>query len=151
MNKQPKFSIFWYRWFLFVIIGVMLFGISMVIIPSLILKLFSLLIYSNSNTIESEFSLEAVKYIELVHGVLGAVMFGWGTLLLVILIGPFKNGSIDGWYYLATSVIAWFVPDTLFSLWKGFWQNAILNSILLSLLTLPLIATYNAFIKQRKQ
>ena len=25
------------------------------------------------------------------------------------------------------TVAAWFIPDTTFSLWSGFWQNAVLN------------------------
>jgi len=148
-SKYYKIPVFWYRWLLLVSIGVMIFGFSMVVMPGLITKFFSLIIYSKSDLIQSEFNQAAVKYIELTHGVLGAVMFGWSTLLLMIIIGPFRQGNIEGWYYLSISVIAWFVPDTLFSLWKGFWQNAILNSLLGLFLILPLLGTYKAFKKNK--
>jgi hypothetical protein len=150
-TKFHKIPVFWYRWLLLVSIGIMIFGLSMVVMPGLIMKFFSFIVYSKSDLIQSEFNVTAVKYIELTHGVLGAVMFGWSILLLMIIIGPFRNGNIEGWYYLTVSIIAWFVPDTLFSLWKGFWQNAILNSLLGLFLVLPLLGTYKAFKKHNKQ
>jgi hypothetical protein len=40
------------------------------------------------------------------------------------------NGSVlFSWRWLIVSLplVAWFIPDTAFSLWSGFRQNAVLN------------------------
>ncbi len=91
------------------------------------------------------FGTEAVAYISLVHAVLGAVMFGWGLALLFVVRGPFALGAKEGWRIVALSVAAWFIPDTAFSLWSGFWQNAVLNAVFLALFATPLAATYRVF------
>ena len=56
-----------------------------------------------------------------------AVMFGWGVAFLLVLFGPFRRGSVQAWRTLVISLLAWFIPDTLYSLSVGFWQNALLN------------------------
>ena len=86
-----------------------------------------------------------MAYITVVHGVLGAVMFGWGMSLLLVLLRFFQQGRREGWLILSASVTAWFVPDTLFSLWTGFWQNAVLNLVFALLFAIPLVATYGVF------
>jgi hypothetical protein len=149
MSNTHAISPIWFRWLSLVVLGVMAFGISMILAPELIKKLFSLLVYSAPGAIDAQFSPAAVEYITLVHGVLGAVMFGWGTVLLLVLYGPFRRGSREGWHMLAVSVAVWFVPDTLFSLWTGFWQNAVLNAALALLFAIPLAATYRAFKNER--
>ncbi len=83
-------------------------------------------------------------YIALAHGVLGAVMVGWGAVLLIVLIGPFRRGTREGWLIVAVSVAAWFVPDTALSLATGFWQNAVLNVVVAVLFAVPLAATWSA-------
>ena len=145
MKTPAKVPVFWFRWLLVVIVGVMLFGISMIMSPHLISQFFSLLFYASANGIESQFGTAAVAYITLIHGVLGAVMFGWGMSLLLVLLRLFQRGSREGWLILSVSVTVWFVPDTLFSLWTGFWQNAVLNLLFALLFAIPLVATYGLF------
>jgi hypothetical protein len=140
----PQGCLIWWRWLVVVTLGVMIFSISMVLMPSLIQQFFSLLFYSSSQHI-STFSEPAVAYITFVQGILGAVMFGWGVALLFVLFGSFRRGKIEGWLTLAISLSAWFVPDTVFSLWCGFWQNAVLNLIFAVLFAIPLATTYKAF------
>ena len=147
MQNPPQFF-FWWRWLIVATIGVMLVGISMVVAPAITRQLFGLLLFSSSESL-STFGAPAVAYITLVHGVLGAVMFGWGVALLFVLLGPFRRGSREGWLTLAVSVLAWFVPDTAFSLWSGFWQNAALNVVFAVLFAVPLGATYHAFKEKR--
>jgi hypothetical protein len=120
----------------------------MVFVPALIQQFFGLLLYSSPDALAG-FGAPAVAYISLLHGVLGAVMFGWGIALLFILFGAFRSGAQEGWRALAVSVAAWFVPDTLFSLRSGFWQNALLNSLFAVLFAVPLAATYRAFHERR--
>lgn len=148
MNTGTMRTLFWWRWLVVVTIGVMLFGISMVLAPGLVLQAFSLLFYSSLQHISS-FGEPAVAYITLSHGVLGAVMFGWGAALIYVLFGSFRGGNMQGWQTLTISLSAWFVPDTLFSLWTGFWQNAVLNLVFAVLFAIPLAATYKAFRMKR--
>jgi len=133
-------SLFWWRWLVVVTAGVLLFGLSMVVAPGFTLRAFGLLYFFSAQKIAA-FGEPAVSYIVLMHGVLGAVMFGWGVALLVVLLGPFRRGSSEAWLTLSLSLTAWFVPDTAFSLWSGFWQNALLNAVFAVLYAVPLVAT----------
>lgn len=135
----------WYRWLHVALIAVMLFGISTVLFPGLIKQLFSALIYSDAGAIGTSFSESANRYIVLVHAVLGSVMFGWGAAMLLALRGPFSRGEKEGWLLITVSLAAWYIPDTVFSLYTGFWQNAVLNTSLVILLAVPLAASCRHF------
>jgi hypothetical protein len=143
MRDSPHF-LFWWIWLIVITSGVLLFGVSMFVAPGLTRQSFGLLLFSSSASIDS-FGKPAVAYIALVHGVLGAVMCGWGVALLCVLLGPFRRGAKESWHTLVISLLAWFVPDTAFSLWSGFWQNALLNAALAALFAVPLAASYRAF------
>ena len=117
----------------------MLFGLILVIIPGFGLQGFSLLIYSSTAHLDT-YGPEAGAYISLLHAVLGAVMFGWGVLLMFLVRGPIRKGSRDAWNMFAVSLAAWFVPDTAYSLLSGFWQNAALNTGFALMLAIPLAA-----------
>ncbi|MGD1941778.1 MAG: hypothetical protein ACFB0G_10740 [Leptolyngbyaceae cyanobacterium] len=129
---------FWWRWLVLVSLGVLIFGLILVLLPDFTLKGFSLMIYSSAARI-SEFGEPAVSYIRLVHAVLGAVMVGWGAALLLVLFGTFRENPSIGWETVTGSVLAWFIPDTTFSLLSGFWQNATLNAVFIVLFAIPLI------------
>ncbi|MGD0858235.1 MAG: hypothetical protein ABR912_02840 [Terracidiphilus sp.] len=144
MKDSPRF-LFWWSWLLVVTSGVLLFGIAMFAAPELTRQSFGLLLFSSSASIDN-FGGPAVAYIALVHGVLGAVMCGWSAALLFVLLGPFRRGSKESWRTLFISLLAWFVPDTVFSLWSGFWQNAVLNAVLAALFAMPLAATHRTFV-----
>lgn len=141
MNTRTAF---WWRWLVTVTVGVTVFGISMVLIPNVINRFFSLLMFSSPKIIE-EFERPAVSYILLLQGVLGSVMFGWGISLLFLLFSSFRRGSREGWLAVSVSVASWFVPDTSFSLLSGFWQNAVLNLVFAVAFAIPLAATYRSF------
>jgi len=132
---------FWWCWLIGVTMGVLLLGISMVLEPGSNHQLLGLLLFASPDAITA-FEAPAVSYITLVHGVLGAVLFGWGVALLFVLLGPFRRGAREGWLTFAVSIVAWFVPDTAFSLWTGFWQNAVLNGVMALAFAIPLAATY---------
>lgn len=140
MNTQSNFN-FWQRWLVVVTAGVMLYGISMVLAPDLLRQFFSLLAYGSPSTINS-FGAEAADYIALAHAVMGSVMFGWGATMIFILFYQFRPGNRTGWLTIAVPLAAWFIPDTLFSLWSGFWQNAVLNLVFAILFAIPLAATF---------
>lgn len=130
----------WWRWLVAADLGVLLFGLGMVVAPGFTRRFFGLLLLARPDAIDA-FGPAAVAYITLLHAVLGAVMIGWSVALLLVLFGPFRDGARAGWLAIAISVTAWFVPDTLFSLWSGFWQNAAFNLLFAALFALPLAAT----------
>jgi hypothetical protein len=135
---------FWTNWLLATSIGVMLFGLTLVLAPELSRSGFSLLIYADPHRITS-FEQEAVRYISLAHAVLGGVMFGWGVALAIVIRTLFAAGYRLGWTIVAFSVAAWFVPDTVYSLASGYWQNAVLNFVFFLLFAAPLVATRQHF------
>jgi hypothetical protein len=115
----------------------------MVLLPGATQRLFNYM-YLSSPDGSTPFAESAGSYITFISGVLGAVMVGWSVTLLCVLYGPFRRGQAEGWRTFALALVAWFVPDTSFSLWSGFWQNAVLNAIILLLFAVPLAATYKS-------
>ena len=144
VNAYPPIAPFWLRWLLAATVGVMVFGTALVVARVPARLGFSWLVYADPGRI-GEFGAAAVAYIELLHAVLGAVMLGWGVALLCVVRGPFARGERAGWWLVAMSIAAWFVPDTAYSLASGFWQNAVLNVVFMALFAAPLARTYRAF------
>jgi len=140
MNGVNVPAKFWTNWLLLVAAGVMAFGLALVVAPALTRQGFSLLVYASPAQIDA-FGHEQVRYISLTHAVIGGVMVGWGAALLYVTRALFAKGHGEGWYVIALSVAAWFVPDTAYSIISGFWQNAVLNTGFLALFALPLWAT----------
>ncbi|MFZ5879676.1 MAG: hypothetical protein ACOY0R_09915 [Chloroflexota bacterium] len=140
MKTQSNFN-FWQRWLVVVSAGVMLYGISMVLAPDLLRQFLSLLAFGSPQVITS-FGAEAADYIALAHAVMGSVMFGWGATMMLVLFSQFRPGNQTGWLTIAVPLAAWFIPDTLYSLWSGFWQNAVLNLAFAILFAIPLAATF---------
>lgn len=136
-----KPSTFWVNWLLVVSLGVAVFGVLLVVAPSLARWGFSLMVFGDGRRMD-QFDETALHYISLAHAVLGAVMVGWGLSLAFVVRGLLAEGSDLGWRIIAISVAVWFALDTGYSLWSGFWQNSILNLALLALFAVPLVATY---------
>lgn len=134
----------WWRWLVAATVGVMLFGLGLVLLPVQMQRAFNVLYFASPGG-RAVFEPDAVAYVTFIGAVLGAVMIGWGAILLFALFGPFRRGQQEGWRMIAVSLVAWFVPDTAFSLWSGFWQNAVLNCGLALLFAVPLAATYATF------
>jgi hypothetical protein len=137
-NTQP--SSLWINWLLAASSGVVVFGLLLILSPSLARQGFSMLVYATPERIDA-FGPEAARYISLSHAVIGAVMVGWGVALFYITRTLLRRGSRIAWNLAAMSLSAWFVPDTTYSLLSGFWQNALLNAVFLLLFALPLWAT----------
>jgi hypothetical protein len=136
----------WVYWLTVAVSGVSLVGLGMVLAPELTSRFFGLLLYADSHRVAA-FGTAPANYIALLQGVLGAVMFGWGGALLLVVRGPFRRGNREAWNILALSVLAWFIPDTVLSLWMGFWQNALVNVGIALLVGIPLAATRGALRK----
>ncbi|OGB25730.1 MAG: hypothetical protein A3I66_04945 [Burkholderiales bacterium RIFCSPLOWO2_02_FULL_57_36] len=130
-------QIFWWRLLVAATAGLMLFGLILVVMPGFTLQSFSLLVYASTAHLNT-FGPEAMAYISLVHAVLGSVMFGWGVVLMFLALGPVRRGSKDAWRMFVVSLVAWFIPDTAYSLLSGFWQNAVLNAGFALMFAIPL-------------
>jgi len=139
----------WIRWLYGVTFAIMLLGESMVLMPGVAREFFSLLFYFAPGQFQARYPAEANEYILFAHGVLGAVMLGWGVSMFLIIRGPFQRRDSGGWALLAAPMLVWFAADTGFSLYTGFWQNAILNSALLLLFAIPLAATRRYFRREK--
>jgi hypothetical protein len=140
MSSDSRPSSLWINWLLAVSVGVVVFGLVLVLIPSLARQGFSLLVYASPERIDA-FGEEPVRYISLAHAVLGGVMVGWGVALFYVTKTLLARGSRIAWNLIALSVLAWFIPDTSYSLLSGYWQNALLNTVFLVLFVVPLLAT----------
>lgn len=136
-------STFWTHWLLTVSAGVAIFGLLLVLAPGLTRQGFSLLVYTSADRLDA-FGAEQVRYLSLVHAVLGSVMVGWGVALFLVTKLLFNQEGRLGWKLIAGSVAAWFLPDTTYSLLSGYWQNAVLNTVFLALYAIPLWATRRA-------
>jgi hypothetical protein len=132
-------QLFLWRCLVLITASLMGFGVVLALMPSVAEQMFSLLVYASASHVQA-FGPEAVAYIRLVTAVLGCVLFGWGVLFMYLALGPVRKGSKDAWSAFAVSLLAWFVPDTTYSLLSGFWQNALLNLGFAMLFAMPLLA-----------
>lgn len=130
---------FWLGWLRVATIAVIVFGLVLVVAPPMAKQGFSLLVYSSGDRIAG-FGREASDYIGLAHAVMGAVMVGWGVALLLVLRGPMQRNLREGAMIFLISLTAWFIPDTIFSIASGFWQNAVQNLVFAVLFAVPLLA-----------
>jgi hypothetical protein len=120
---------------------VCVFGLLLVLAPSVTRQGFSLLVYGTPTAIDA-FGAEAARYASLAHAVIGGVMAGWGAGLWLVTRTMIARGSKTGWRLVAVSLGAWYVPDTAYSLAAGFWQNAVLNTMFAMLFAAPLAFLY---------
>jgi hypothetical protein len=138
---------FWWRWLLVVMIGVIVFALGFIFLPDVMQDFFDKVIFA-APPVTDRFGDEAAHYIKFVNGVLGAVMVGWMTALLPILLRPFRRGEREAWNTVTLSIVIWFVTDSAFSLWMGFPQNAYFNVLFFVLFIIPLAATYRHFYRK---
>jgi hypothetical protein len=140
MNDTTLPARFWLHWLGAVALGVVGFGLALVVAPGLARQGFALLVYATPDGID-QFGPEAAGYASLAHAVMGSLMVGWGSAMVYAVRALLAKGLRVGWNLVALSVAAWFVPDTAYSLGSGYWQNAVLNAVFLILFAVPLWAT----------
>ncbi len=123
--------------------GNILFGAVLLLLPEVTRAGFALLVWGDAAVMEG-WEAPVRWYVTLIHGVLGAVMVGWGVALLVALRAPAWRSPFAGWWVVAVSVATWYLIDTAFSLLMGAWQNAVLNTVFLLCFAAPLAAAWRA-------
>lgn len=132
-------SEFWFRWLQVACVIVQAFGAFMVVWPGGINAFFGLLVLGDSSVM-GRFQPPAATYVGLLHAVLGAVLVGWGVALLLVIRFFYKLRPVLVCRLVAISLLCWALPDTAYSLWSGFWQNAVLNAGFVAIFAPPLIA-----------
>jgi hypothetical protein len=135
----------WSRWLAVAAGIVFALGLSFIVVAEPMRRVFEELLYVS--TTGWRLGEAAASYTLFMQGVLGATLMGWGLMMLLAALGPFKNEDPSAWNMIAISLGVWYVADTAFSIWSGYTPNAILNTILLALFIVPLAATFGHFQK----
>ena len=147
MNESTTSKI-WERWIFGFSILIILAGLYFAIIQPFILpQVPDPFLTEITGLSRSDISTEQVRYNNLLLGVSGALMMGWGTMLLFL--GYRLIERSDNWIWIAISVslIVWYFCDTLISLIAGSFLNIILNTIILIIALPPLIVNIRNIIK----
>ena len=140
LNGSAGPTAFWMRWLQLALLLLMAASLVPLVFPGFARGAFAWLVYADVNRLAT-FPPEAVRYATFLHGVLGAVMFGWAAGLFLIVRGPLAAGSRRAWQAVTGSLLAWFIPGTLFSFASGVWQNVVLNLLFMAVFAAPLAAT----------
>lgn len=101
----------WTNWLTAVSVSVIVFDLLLVLAPGLAREGFSLLVYAWANGTDA-FGDEQVRYIFRSHAVIGGEMVGWGVAILYAARSLLAKGQSEGWYVIAMSVSARYLPDT---------------------------------------
>jgi hypothetical protein len=83
---QRAKSRFWWRWLQGACVGVQAFGLFTTLSPAGARAFFGRLLLGDASAIGG-FPTAAARYIDLLHAVLGAVLFGWGVALFLLVRG----------------------------------------------------------------
>lgn len=142
---------FWQKWLKFVGSYLILFGLCLSFFNQS--DLMSLLLHDQIDPVffqETVMNEAATRFKSWVYGVLGAVLAGWGVLIVFWAVYPFQSKEPWAWNGLALGLLLWYLPDTLISIKYQVYFNVFFNTFLLVILILPLICTKKYF-KQPQQ
>ena len=104
-----------------------LLGLLLVLAPGAARALFGWMLHGDTGHVDG-FGDAAVRYVDLLHAVLGSVLVGWSLLMAAVVLGPLARGERWALPALGWAFVAWFVPDTAVSLASGHAPNAVLNT-----------------------
>jgi ABC-type enterobactin transport system permease subunit len=121
-----------------VLVALAAFGLALVLAPGPVQRLFSWIAYGAVDRLDG-FPPDAVAYIRLVHGILGAVTLGWALTLIGAVGWTWRRDPVQAWWIVVVATGTWFVSDTLHSLWSGFGRNAVFNALVAAALAVPLV------------
>ena len=94
---------------------------------------------------ETGFTDEVRAYRSWVMSIFGPTLMAWAIALIYITLKPFAAGERWAWICISTSLLAWFIPDTIYSVFQRVWINVVFNSFGFGAILLPLIATRKSF------
>ena len=139
---------FWVKWLFITCLIVIAYGLGLVFFSQS--ALFDLLINDRINMTfwgTTRVTPDILTFQSFIYSVLGATAAGWGILLAFMVQYPFRNKEKWAWNAIALAIATWFVLDTGYSVYYQAYINAIINTILLVALGLPLLVTRKEFMK----
>jgi hypothetical protein len=83
------------------------------------------------------------------YGVLGATVSSWGVFVACLARFAFRQRQRWAWICLFLGITLWYLVDTGISLAYGVYFNVAFNTVLATLVYLPVIATRSSFGGQR--
>ena len=123
------------KWLQVVLFLVLIYSLLLVLAGTTAGSLFSWFGFGPEKSINTA----AVRdYLRLPFMVLGAVTAGWVFLMIQIVRGPLKEGSVWAWTFLVRSLSLWFILDTGMSLVLGYPMHALFNIPFAIALGIPL-------------
>lgn len=129
---------FWRGWLVVVTIGVMVYAMGLMLMPQTMHGLFNLLFFADSKQVR-QIGEDDPVFIQLVYGVLGAVMIGWMVTLLAIMRRHFHTDPCGTLQILTVSIAVWYAVDSGFSVATGFVEHAVFNTGFLLVYAIPLV------------
>jgi hypothetical protein len=85
------------------------------------------------------------KYQAWIFGVLGGTMAGWGLTVALVVANAFSTRQAWVWWSVTLGTGLWYVLDTGQSLRYRVFANALINTIVLLALAIPLASTFGEF------
>lgn len=124
------------KWLEVVLTLVLIYSLLLVFAGTTAGSLFSWFGFGPDKSIDTD---PVRDYLLLPYMVLGAVMAGWVFLMIQIVRGPLKEGSVWAWTFLTQSLSLWFILDTAMSLVLGYPMHALFNIPFAVALGIPLV------------
>ena len=128
------------KWLQLVLSAVFIYSLLLVFKGSVAGSLFSWFGFGPNEAIDTS---EVQDYLLLPYMVLGAVMAGWVFLMILIVRGPLKDGSLWARKFLIQSLSLWFILDTSMSVMLGYPTHALFNVPFALALGIPLVLMKN--------
>lgn len=128
------------KWLQLVLGAVFIYSLLLVFKGSVAGSLFSWFGFGPNEAIDTS---ELQDYLLLPYMVLGAVMAGWVFLMILIVRGPLKDGSLWARKFLIQSLSLWFILDTSMSVVLGYPTHALFNVPFALALGIPLVLMKN--------
>jgi hypothetical protein len=128
------------KWLQLVLGAVFIYSLLLVFKGSVAGSLFSWFGFGPNEAIDTS---EVQDYLLLPYMVLGAVMAGWVFLMIFIVRGPLKDGSLWARKFLIQSLSLWFILDTSMSVVLGYPTHALFNVPFALALGIPLVLMRN--------
>lgn len=129
---------FWRQCLNVVTVGVMVYAAGLMLMPQTMHELLNRLFFGDSKQVW-QIGEDNPEFIQLVYGVLGAVMIGWMVTLLALMRHNFQTDPRGTWQILVLSIGVWFVVDSGFSVVTGFVEHVVFNTGFLVLYAIPLV------------
>ena len=80
-------------------------------------------------------------------GLFGPTIASWGVLFLYVVSTAFKNPDKKGWWAIFLCCLAWAPYDSLLSIQKGIYINALINLISALAILIPLFMARKHFLE----